>query len=356
MSLITGGESLDSNELKEYLLEDIERIDVVLENAGFHDIQHLDGEIRCALPGRNNSSAVSIKLNSNLSTAMYSINYYGDLFGAIGKILDMNFKESLTYVSSLFGLSSNDRYVASINPLDDLLAFASNKNKNNFKKNEQFNKKILQQFVDLPHKNLLYEGISPSVCRQFHVCFDPEKSRIIFPHFDWENYNKIVGIKGRTTFNKDIIEDLNIPKYWNYIKGYKKTHNLYGFNLSRDNLEKSKMIILFEAEKSVLKQFTMTSGEGYSVALGGHSISEEQVEFILKNTPGDCEVVLAFDKDVITDPDFGEEGFKKIADKFKPFRKVSYICDKYNVLGEKDSPIDKGLKIWNVLLKFRKKL
>lgn len=116
------------------------------------------------------------------------------------------------------------------------------------------------------------------------------------------------------------------------------------------------MIILFEAEKSVLKQFTITKGEGYSVALGGHSISEEQVEFILKNTPGDCEVVLAFDKDVITDPDFGEEGFKEIANKFKPFRKVSYICDKYNVLGEKDSPIDKGIKLWNVLLDFRKEL
>ncbi|MEY8736398.1 DNA primase [Lactobacillus sp. AN1001] len=346
---------MNSKELKEYLLEDINRIDIILENAGFHDIQHLDGEVRCALPGRNNSSSVSVKLNSNLSTAIYSKNYYGDLFGALEKILDMSFKETLIYVSSLFGLS-NGKYVASENPLNELLAFTnSNRNKDN-SSNKQFSKVILNKFIFLPHESLFYEGISPSVCKQFNVCFDPEKSRIIFPHFDWENSDKIVGIKGRTTFNKEIIDNLNIPKYWNYIKGYKKTHNLYGFSLARNNLEKSKMIILFEAEKSVLKQFTITRGRGYSVALGGHSISEEQVEFILKNTPGDCEVVLAFDKDVITDPDFGEEGFKEIADKFKPFRKVSYICDRYNVLGEKDAPIDKGVKIWNVLLDFRKEI
>ncbi len=346
---------LDSKELKEYLLEDVDRIDVVLENAGFHDIQHLSDEVRCALPERNNRSSVSVKLNHNLSTAIYSKNYYGDLFGALGETLDMSFKETLVYVSSLFGLS-NGKYVASENPLNDLLAFTSSNRNSDNSNNKQFDKEILNNFIPLPHDSLFYEGISPDACRLFNVCFDPEKSRIIFPHFDWENGDKIVGIKGRTTFDKEIIEELNIPKYWNYIKGYKKTHNLYGFNLSRDNLEKSKMIILFEAEKSVLKQFTITKGKGYSVALGGHSISEEQVEFILKNTPGDCEVVLAFDKDVITDPDFGEEGFKEIADKFKPFRKVSYICDKYNVLGEKDSPIDKGVKLWNVLLDFRKEL
>ena len=50
----------------------------------------------------------------------------------------------------------------------------------------------------------------------------------------------------------------------------------------------------------------------------------------------------------------GEKYIRAEAKKLMPFKKVSYIYDTYNLLGEKDSPIDKGYKVWKYLLKWRK--
>ena len=105
----------------------------------------------------------------------------------------------------------------------------------------------------------------------------------------------------------------------------------------------------------MLKEYTSKQGEGCSVALGGHSISKQQVDFILKSTPINCEIVLAFDKDVMTKEFEGEDYIRAEAQKFSPFRSVSYIWDKYDLLGEKDSPVDRGVKIWKYLLKWREK-
>ena len=98
----------------------------------------------------------------------------------------------------------------------------------------------------------------------------------------------------------------------------------------------------------------MSRGDGVSVALGGHSISEQQVDFILRKLPANGEVIIAFDHDVMTKEQEGEEYILNQAKKFSPFRKTSYIFDSYNILGEKDSPIDKGKVIWDHLLKWRK--
>lgn len=345
---------MQAKDIKEYLLEDTDRVIKVLEESGFHNINRTGNEIRCALPDRSNKSAVSVNLNDNLTTAAYSIDFYGDFFSLLEKVLNLSFKEVVRYISSLFGLSS-EKSMNIDNPLKDLLELTSGQ-KYSSKEQVQYSRKVLDRFVPLPHESLIYEGISPIVCRQFDICFDPQQSRVIFPHFDWKDKSKIVGIKGRTTFDKSVIETLGIPKYWNYIRGYKKSMNLYGFPQAVNQLREKKMLILFEAEKSVLKQFTVTNGKGCSVALGGHTISEEQVEFILQNTPGDCEIVIAFDKDVLTDPEYGKKGICELGSKFKPFRKVSYICDKYNLLRETDSPIDRGVKVWSVLLKFRKEI
>ena len=123
---------------------------------------------------------------------------------------------------------------------------------------------------------------------------------------------------------------------------------------SSENVKESKQIILFEAEKSVLKQFTFTNCEGNSVALGGHAISDNQVDFILRKLPSDGEVILAFDHDVMTKENEGERYIINQAKKFSVFRKTSYIFDTYNILGEKDSPIDCGKEKWDYLFKWRK--
>lgn len=357
---------MEPKELKEYIYSDEDRLTKVLEAAGFHDIwRNSSNEIRCAVPEGTNRTSVAVKLEPDLFTSIYSTShtYSGDLLGAIQEVRGDGFRDTMLFIHAVLGIANKKEKVEKRHdPLAMLkkLSGGKRKAKRNPKENKKFNRSFLNKYVMLLHKNIIEEGISPKVGKMFDVCYDPELGRIIFPHYDWQEADKIVGIKGRTTLPAEVAEELDVQKYWNYIKGYQKTSNLFGFHLAKNNLENSKMLILFEGEKSVLKEFTYSKGLGCSVALGGHAISEEQVKIIVQNTPMDCEVVIAFDKDVMMnhqkengDMYIGEDYLKEEAKKFSGLRKVSYIYDKFNLLGEKSAPIDEGLKKWNHLLKWR---
>lgn len=350
-----GVRSLQAKELKEYILADTERLYIILRNAGFHDFRERAEEIRCALPNYTNPTGVMIKLNNSLNTSLFELGYSGDIFGALGVVLEKQFYEVMSYIHSLLGLSSKHA-ANSFDPLATLKKLSKNSNtqRRRITNNKLYDKGVLNKFVNGIHASVIEEGISPDIARRFDVMYDPHLDRVVFPHYDWNEFDKVVGIQGRSTMSKDELELTGTPKYLNYIKDYYKLLNLYGYNQSCQNINDHKRIILFEAEKSVLKEFTLSRGDGVSVALGGHSISEQQVDFVLRKLPIDGEVIIAFDHDVMTKEQEGEEYILSQAKKFSPFRKTSYIFDSYNILDEKDSPIDKGKVIWDHLLKWRK--
>lgn len=345
---------MKAKELKEYILADSDRLYIILRNAGFHDFRERSEEIRCALPNYTNPTGVMIKLNSSMNTSLFELGYSGDLFGALGVVLDKTFNEVMSYIHSLLGLSkSYDKN--QFDPLATLKSLSrATKSPREIKSNTLYDKNILNKFVHGIHASIIEEGIAPNIARRFDIMYDPHLERVIFPHYDWEDFSKIVGIQGRTILTKAELELTGTPKYWNYIKHYRKMLNLYGYNQACQNIQNKKRIVLFEAEKSVLKEFTLNRGNGVSVALGGHSISDQQVDFILRKLPVDGEVIIAFDHDVMTKKEEGEDYIQDQAKKFSSFRKVSYIFDEYGILGEKDSPIDNGKKRWEHLLKWRK--
>lgn len=346
---------MQAKELKQYILDDTDRIYTLLRNANFHDFRQNSEEIRCALPNMTNPTGVMIKLNNSLYTSLFELGYSGDLFGALGVVLEKSFSEVMRWVHSLLGLSNGYKKDDILDPLATLIKLSGNhKSEQQFTSNKLYDQSVLNKFVNGIHRSIIEEGITPDVARKFNIMYDPHMDRVIFPHFDWEDFTKVVGVQGRTTLSKVEIEMTGTPKYWNYIKHYRKALNLYGFNQASENVKESKQIILFEAEKSVLKQFTFTNCEGNSVALGGHTISDNQVDFILRKLPSDGEVILAFDHDVMTKENEGERYIINQAKKFSIFRKTSYIFDTYNILGEKDSPIDCGKKKWDYLFKWRK--
>lgn len=340
---------MQAKELKLYLLEDTDRIISLLEDFGFHDAWINSDEIRCATPSGTNRTSVAIKLVDELFATSFDdeFGYRGDLLGLLQEAGDTTFSNVMSRIHNKFNLPHTSK--KEINKLDLL------KDVRKFKKGhkrevkiKKYDRSTLNQFIKKPHASMIEEAISPQVLEQADIMFDPRQDRIVFPHFYWED-GSLVGIQGRTTLSSELAKELNVPKYWNYKKGYKKSANLYFFNVIKDNLEDSKMIILFEGEKSALKQATQEKGKGYSVALGGHEISRAQVSIILKETPVDTEVVIALDKDVMAD----EQYLKEQCSKFSKFRKTSYIYDRYDILGEKDSPIDKGYRIFRHLLKYR---
>jgi DNA primase len=357
--------TMNAQEFKDYLKEDTLRIEKLLESVGCHSLWYAGDEIRSAPPNGKNHTAVSVNLET-MFCRYYKEGetFRGDIIALVQLFRNEKFSESFRFARSLFGIGG--KFVKE-NKIDPLATFKSlRKGKRNVKSLDElevpkFGMEALSEFVIMPHMNLFYEGITLQTQEIFKVGFDPIQDRITFPHFAWDDINSVVGVTGRTLRSKIEMEEFRIPKYFNYIKGYMKTWNLYGFSHSLPFIIKNNMIIIFEAEKSVQKQWSMTRNEGFSVSTGGHEIDMLQVQIILQNTPADVEVVIAFDKDVMTMKDdngehIGEQYLIDQCKKFSKYRKASYIYDTYNILGEKDSPIDKGVKIWNHLLKYRKEV
>lgn len=210
------------------------------------------------------------------------------------------------------------------------------------KTNIVFDKNILDYYYSRPHINLFYEGILPETCKYFNIKFDIENNRIIFPHFNLTNTKEILALVGRTI--NPFYKELNISKYLITVGvGYKKGSNLYGLAQNYNDIKKEKRIIIFEAEKSVLKSWQM--GYKIGVSVGCHDLTKEQIKVLLSLNVE--EVIIAFDKDVEL------EHLIEIVDMLKYYFKVTVVYDKYNVLDDKDSPVDKGKKIFDILYKYR---
>jgi DNA primase len=356
--------NMNASQFKEYLLEDIERIETLLEAVGCHRLWRAGDEIRCASPEGNNHTAVAVNMDTLFSKYFREgETFRGDILGLIQLFRNEDFGSTFRFAKNVFGLSGKFVKEDKVDPLAMFKQIRKGKRPaiTNLKELDvpKFGMEALSDFVMLPHINLFYEGITTQTQEIFKIGYDPLTDRIIFPHFSYDDIDSVVGITGRTLKSTEEMEQLLIPKYWNFIKGYKKMYNLYGFSHSLPFIIKNNMLIIFEAEKSVMKQWSMTRNEGFSASTGGHELSDVQVQIILQNTPAETEIVIAYDKDVMTmkdddGKDIGEEFLVSTCNKLSKYRKTSYIWDTYNILGEKDAPIDKGVKIWNHLLKYRK--
>lgn len=359
---------MDAKELKVYLSEDADRVIKVLEYFDFHGFQthHKTDEVRvsCALPDGDNTTSVNIYLNEYLNGIVFTRgNFKGDIFSIIEEFTGYEFKSIINNIQAILGISgSSEKHIDYSKQILDIGNFKYYYNRKKRQKEGVSNNvlhepsKALMGYIPHPVADIVEEGISPKVCRQFGIHTDMNRGRILFPHYDWIEHDQIVGIQGRIIGMDDYTaKQLKIPKYWNYIDGYKKEYNLYGWSHNHKNINDNKMMIIFEGEKSVLKEATLTRGEGVSVAVGGHYLSDEHIKFIGKNTSLDTEVVIAFDNDIIKN----KEKFEMLYQNIKPLldiRKVTYIEDVFGkFLDEKDSPIDKKPSVWRALLSIRRK-
>lgn len=347
--------------MKAYLLEDTNRIFKVLESYNFHDIWYASqDEIRCATPEGSNRTSVSILLKDELYASCYSDNFNGDIYGLIQHFDDSSFIDVLKDINNMFGFSVGARTKNnSVDLLKDIRKFKKREQREF--ENRKFDKSILNQYIHKQHASMIQEGISPKVLEMFNVCFDVRSSRIIMPHFD-DAGESVVGIKGRHTESAEMCKMLDIQKYMNIIVGYRMSNNLYGWHLAKENVNESKYLILFEAEKSVMKHTTFNFGVCCSVALGGHNLSDYHVKKIIQGTDEDVEIIIAMDTDIpefTTYRDNGkteEIGVVEMAKRFSKYRKVSYIYDQYKILGEKASPVDKGFKKYDFLWRHRRQV
>ena len=219
-----------------------------------------------------------------------------------------------------------------------------------------FDEKILK---NLPFKVILpwiREGITEEVMKARGIKFNPVTSGVIIPHYDINN--NLIGIRERTLIkeNESIYgkyrPSILNGKMYNHPLGF----NLYNINNSKENIKNCKIAIVGEGEKFCLGYASYFGlNNDISVACCGSNLINHQVELLL--SLGVEEIVIAFDKQFKepNDEEFNKwiKKLKQIYYKYSSKVKISFMFDKENLLGYKDSPIDGGKEVFTHLFKNR---
>lgn len=349
---------MTSQELKIYILEH-NKIEFILESLGCRSIEfhpnNEDGnlsEYSATQPNGDNKKGVIIKNNSYLNYYSYSRNINvsegKDIFALIQEVKNFSFVETMKYTHELLGLKYSFKKEIPKNEnetkYDPLGIFEKALSREKYKNvldivYEVLDDNFLNDFTPIVHIDFFHEGIIKKTIKKFGLCYSYRYKRTIIPHKYWMT-GELIGYNARSSIEN--CEYLGISKYW-ISPGMPKSINLYGLWENYISIEKAGYIVIYEAEKSVLKRDSLNDPTG--VALSGHSISEEQIRIILGLNIK--EVVIALDKDVPI------EEVWHICSKFYHLRKVSYIYDKYGLLGNKDSPADAKNKVYEFLFKYR---
>ena len=125
--------------------------------------------------------------------------------------------------------------------------------------------------------------------------------------------------------------------------------NLYNLNNSKDAIKIIKKAIVFEGEKSPLLYASYFGTDNdITVATCGSTLLNNQVQLLL--SLGVEEIIIAFDKQF---KKIGDDEWKRLIKnltnlhtKYGAFVQISYMFDKNDLLGYKDSPIDQGPEIF----------
>ena len=199
-------------------------------------------------------------------------------------------------------------------------------------------------------KSWMDEGISLNTMVHYKITYDPIDNCIIVPQFDAKG--AVVGVRGRY-LDPDAPAKYKPIMYNGQLLNHPKNKTLYGYYHNKEAIEMTKTAIIFEGEKSVLKLDTYYDKKNISVAVCGQTISREQIQLLLNSKVAN--VVIAFDADYITDKETQEKflEYKKICEPLMTYFNVSLIMDFEHKLGYKDSPIDKGIDVFNALMKER---
>ena len=218
---------------------------------------------------------------------------------------------------------------------------------------EILDEKILNMFQKFHLVGWLEEGISNEVMDAFEIGYCAWQERLVIPHRNKDG--KLIGIRGRSNSDDSLMFGKYVPLLTGNMSGkqyysHDLGKNLYGLNLNRECIKRTRKILLVEAEKSVLQCASFFGLENnFALGLCGSNLSKTQIELILEQRP--LEVIVGLDRQFEQlDSEECKQWEKKILDKFikplSPYTKVSVLWDTTNLLEYKDSPLDRGKEVF----------
>ena len=215
----------------------------------------------------------------------------------------------------------------------------------------EFNKDVLDCFTHYYAVEWLNDGITKSAMDKYNILFSISQNKIIIPHYDVNN--RLIGIRGRAL---DEWEVENIGKYapvkveqtW---YRHPLSLNLYGLNINKENIKKSGICFICEAEKSVLQADSFSS-PNCCVAICGSNFNKYALKILLKECSPQ-EIVLCLDNE---EKPGEEKYFNKlysICEKYQKYCNFYFVYDRSNINKYKDSATDCGEEIFKELVSRR---
>lgn len=227
--------------------------------------------------------------------------------------------------------------------------------------NEEISSNVLDCFEPCAPGQWLSEGISKAAIEKYDIRYCISQECIIIPHYEYRPQNKqaLVGIRCRE-LNEDRIE-LYAKYHPLYLGDRKYRHHVsycpYGLAQQQNAVKKMRRAVIVEGEKSVLKGYTYYGEDSVILAACGLSgFGAYQINMLTKEC-GVTDICLAFDKEFenVKSQKFVEwkNKLEEQCRKYLYCANMSYIIDMNNRLNQKDSPVDRGKKVFELLYKER---
>lgn len=340
---------MDAASLKEYIFNN-NKVEFVLDKIGCKSIKYHSSKNFYSSTNYNGDNSTAVNVYNNKYLLVHNWTRESE-FGDVADIISLtkynkkcSFVSAIKYLHKILGLKftqyeKKEKEEGKEDPLAVFKNALSASRYINVANIQAIREEAINDYVPLLYIDWLREGIMPWAAKKFELAYSYKYHRVVVPIRFWKD-GRLVGFNQRTTVEN--YEELGIRKYF-LTPSYKKNLNLYGLWENREEIEGKKTIVICESEKSVLKRYSRN--DGTCVALQGKKLSEEQRQIILGLDVN--EVIVALDNDVPI------EEVRHICEQFCRMRKVSYVKDRWDLLGEKDAPADAENKVYNFLMKHR---
>ena len=291
-----------------------------------------------------------------------------DIFELVRKVksreLDCDYQlpQAIQYVAQYFGYAPSEKTNETPTSIDADLQYLENYDRIS---NIEISTQIVELktydggfLKNLPHPKIqawIKEGITQEVMDYHDICYDPKNCGIVIPHYDIDH--RLVGIRERTLIKENEIFGKYRPAKINkQLYNHPLSFNLYNIDNSKNNIRRAKKAFVFEGEKSCLLYASYFGRDNdISVACCGSNLIQYQAWLLMNQ--GAEEIIVCFDKQFqeVNDDEFKKliRHLKQIHKKYGMFTKISFCFDKWDLLGYKDSPIDRGPETFLELYKRR---
>lgn len=294
----------------------------------------------------NNNDVVSLFCYSNCGSM--------NLVGFIMHYKECDYPSAQSELDMIVGKRQMTGFVAQdlYNPAKQLEKRDESKNIKDIKR---LSAGILSTYSRYAYGGWVNEGISVRTQAKFGIRYSIPENKIIIPQVD--KNGELIGIRGRSLdpYEVEMFGKYRPVRFRGQMLSYPTSLSWYGLYQNKESIINTGQVIIFESEKSVMQLDTIMNGNGNGLALSGSSISDWQIDELMKLNIN--EVVVGLDKDYRDEAGYNIHAnmivkmFKKLLIRFN----VTVIFDDVDgLLGYKDSPTDCGKEAFLKLMRTRK--